>query len=266
MNNKHTLVKGIHKTKTTKSKNFKLAVEIDVPELDGFLDAKEYGAVVVQDMVNDIADKWSRGKHPSGYPATLSSKAQRLRKLNHSAYYREVTPDEEDQFARALAYQTKNAHINKYRRKVKSNYRYRPSTAKRIKPTKDYSRTPRFNEETPFYISGIMINSLYGRFVRARSFRLKSGKMVHTKASVVMGVKRSRVYTAFAKAGFDNYYKNRMIAGINSGYITNSNYSNTRLMRQNLMSWRARNRAYTAGFIAVRLMLKALSYASRSVL
>ena len=262
------LVKAIKKTKTSKSGNFRMQVEMNIPELDGFIDAKTYGGVVVQDMVNDIADKWSRGKGlDNKSPSMYNSKRERLRKINNAGYYRNIEDGEEDNYIRAMAYAKKNPDINKKRRKIKSNYRVRAVRAggRAIRPSKKYGRSPDFIGKTPFYISGSMIDSLKGTFKRARSYTNKSGMRINVSASIMLSVKKSRVKTAFGKAGFDLSYRNKVVNAVNSGFNLNSNYANTRMLQKNLMHWRTLRGGMQAGFILVKVMLKALNWAGRMV-
>ena len=253
-----TLIRSIDitsrgRTKKGKSRGIQFDVEMHIPELAGILDARTFGALWAQELIDYIGSEWSKGRNLRGHTEKMNPYNARLRSVYRAAMQGAPLPGKE--FTQWVKNISKDPEKRKWLRHVRKNYVYRhyrkDISGRRYSELRQYIPNP---DNPAINASGLMIASLGGRFRPSRWRRLKSGKRVRINAGVIIRVAKSRQQAAATIGALNQSSLGRLRRKLNSDPA----FRNTRTLYNNAMSWRRKRQVLTSTITTLRVVFMIL--------
>jgi len=262
MNN--ILIKSIKMESKGKGKGFGYSLSMSVPQLSGNLDAKLINGVFANECVDFVKFQWTTGTTVQGQHIAKGANTDKNRAVNRSLLT--DVPADNKEFTKFLTKNyKKQPEVKKRIRKLRKNYRHISKGVNVIDGiSKKYKHIGVFlpdPDHPAVYDSGIMRESLKGRFKPSRSYVNKStGKRVIVSSSVYLSVRKDRQYASM-KAGLTGTSAAHLVRRMNSE--SHRFYKSNQLIK-NAIYWNDNKAAVMRGLVALRVAIRIMAWAIKT--
>ena len=256
------IVSGIKQSSRGKGKGVAWQVELDLPALAGTLDAKIFAASASSEIVDRIRERWSRGYSLRDAGGSLSQEGKAIRRAmreiligsgDYDEYQKKIRLLEESMAGTSGArwlrlVQVRKERWAKYKRIVMKRYQARVPDGEIGKKSVKRQYVPN-EDDRPIMASGLMHDTLRGKYRRGRSWVAPSGRRMQANSHVELRIPKNRQYAAKWVGGLTG-------ADVDAVTQTFAHMPQTKALARNCVKWKRAGDSVATAWQTLRLVYK----------